>query len=315
MYKSFYNLSAKPFQISTNPKFFWLGEKHREALATLKYGVLDNKGFLLITGDVGTGKTTLINALTNSFGPKVIYATISDPGLENLDFFRYIAHVFRFEKKIENKGDFLILFGRFLLNAYRNKKTVVLIIDEAQLLSQEMLEQIRLLSNIEKQQRKLINIFFVGQSEFNDILLEYKNRALRQRITINYNIVPLILSETSDYIKYRLKMAGSGKMIFNPGAIKQIYAFSKGYPRLINIICDHALLTGYVKDARIIDAGIIKECAKELNISPGTGALKKMPAKSSQARTHLYPVPENQSGEGGAGLTFSLHYFWCLLCL
>ena len=112
MYKSFYNLKSKPFQISTDPKFLWLGEKHREALATLKYGVLDNKGFLLITGDVGTGKTTLINALVNSFGNKVIYATIPDPGLESLDFFRYVAHVFKFEKAFKNKGDFLIHFGR-----------------------------------------------------------------------------------------------------------------------------------------------------------------------------------------------------------
>jgi len=267
MYKSFYNLKSKPFQISTDPKFLWLGEKHREALATLKYGVLDNKGFLLITGDVGTGKTTLINALVNSFGNKVIYAAIPDPGLENLDFFRYIAHVFKFEKKFESKGDFLVHFRKFLFDAYQSRKTVVLIIDEAQLLTQEMLEQIRLLSNIEKQQRKLINIFFVGQNEFNEILLKHENRALCQRITINYNIEPLTRSETGDYIQYRLQKAGAGTKIFRNGAIKQIYAFSKGYPRLINIICDHAMLTGYVKEARTIDAKIIKECVKELKIS------------------------------------------------
>jgi general secretion pathway protein A len=295
MYKSFYNLKSKPFQISTDPKFLWLGEKHREALATLKYGVLDNKGFLLITGDVGTGKTTLINALINSFGNNVIYATIPDPGLENLDFFRYIAHVFKFEKDFKSKGDFLIHFGRFLIDAYQRKKTVVLIIDEAQLLTHEILEQIRLLSNIEKQHRKLINIFFVGQNEFNEILLKHENRALCQRITINYHIEPLRRSETGEYIQYRLQKAGGSARIFRNGAIKQIYAFSKGYPRLINIICDHAMLTGYVKEARAIDAKIVKECVKELKISQQASSRQGQNVKSRPAGASRPPAPEKQS--------------------
>ncbi len=305
MYKTFYNLTVKPFQISTDPRFLWLGEKHREALATLKYGVQDNKGFLLITGDVGTGKTTLINALVSSFGNKVIYAAIPDPGLENLDFLKYIAHVFKLEKKFESKGDFLILFSRFLMRAYRSRKAVVLIIDEAQLLSQEMLEQIRLLSNIERQQRKLINIFFIGQSEFNDTLLKYENRALRQRITINYNLDPLSLRETGEYIEHRLKKAGSTERIFNPGAIKKIYLFSKGYPRLINVVCDHAMLTGYVKEARTIDAGIIKECVKELNILPGARSGQGKKVKRSRPGPSRYPVPAKQSGLGRS-LTYML---------
>jgi len=279
MYESFYNLTEKPFKISTDPKFLWLGEKHKEALAILKYGVMDNKGFLLITGDVGTGKTTLINALTRSFGEDVIYAAIRDPGLEHLDFFKFIAHVFDFEKEFKKKGEFLVHFSRFLMEAYRQGKTVVLIIDEAQLLDQKLLEQIRLLSNIEKEQRKLVNIFFVGQNEFNDILLDHKNRALRQRITINYNIDPLDLGETEEYIKHRLRTAGSKRMVFKPNAVKKIFSFSKGYPRLINVVCDHAMLTGYVKEEKKIGASIVGECIKELSLPKEKKPKKEIKSK------------------------------------
>lgn len=266
MYLSYYNLKNKPFQISTDPKFLWLGEKHKEALATLKYGILDNKGFLLLTGDVGTGKTTLINTLISSLGNDVIAAAIPDPGLEALDLFNFIANSFKMNKKFDSKGAFLVHLNDFLHNAHTNGKKVLLIVDESQRLNRELLEEIRLLSNIEKQDTKLINIFFVGQNEFNDILLDHENRALRQRITISYNIDPLTENETGEYIRYRLRVAGSEKKIFNSSAISEIFSFSKGYPRLINIICDLALLSGYVKEKKIINADIISESAEELQI-------------------------------------------------
>ncbi len=268
MYLSHYNLKTKPFLISTDPKFLWLGEKHKEALATLKYGTLDNKGFLLLTGDVGTGKTTLINALIESVGDGTIIATVPDPGLEKLDFFNFIAYAFKLKKRFDNKGAFLVHFSHFLHGIYKKDKSALLIIDEAQRLNQELLEEIRLLSNIEKQDKKLINIFFVGQKEFNDVLLDSRNRALRQRITLNYNIDPLTERETGKYIRHRLKIAGSEEDIFSSSAIREIVSFSKGNPRLINICCDHALLTGYVKGVKKIDAKIIRECAEELKI-PG----------------------------------------------
>ena len=148
MYLSYYDLASKPFQISTDPKFLWLGEKHKEALATLRYGVWDNKGFLLLTGDVGTGKTTLINALINNIKGKVIVATVPDPGLEKMDFFNYIANAFKIKKVFQSKGSFLIYFKYFLLHVYKKKGKVLLIIDEAQRLNQELLEEILLLSNI-----------------------------------------------------------------------------------------------------------------------------------------------------------------------
>jgi general secretion pathway protein A len=266
MYLSYYNLNEKPFQISTNPKFLWLGEKHKEALAILTYGILDNKAFLLLTGDVGTGKTTIINALLNNLDDDVITAHVPDPDLEHLDFFKFIANVFSIDKKFSTKGEFLHHLSKFLHDAYSKNKKVLLIIDEAQRLKPELLEEIRLLSNIERQDTKLLNIFFVGQKEFNNILIEPENRALRQRITINYYIEPLTENETKEYIKHRLKIAGSEKNIFSSSAITEIFSFSKGFPRLINIICDLALLTGYVKEQKTINATIIKECVKELQI-------------------------------------------------
>jgi general secretion pathway protein A len=266
MYLSYYNLTAKPFQISADPKFLWLGEKHKEALATLRYGVWDNKGFLLLTGDVGTGKTTLINALVNNIGGKVIVATVPDPGLEKMDFFNYIANAFKIKKVFQSKGSFLIYFKYFLLHVYKKKGKVLLIIDEAQRLNQELLEEIRLLSNIEKQETKLITICFVGQNEFNDVLLEQRNRAIRQRIALNYNIDPLTERETGEYIKHRLKVSGSKKNIFTSDAIQEIFSYSEGFPREINIICDRALLTGYLQEKKKINSKIIKECAVELRI-------------------------------------------------
>jgi len=266
MYLSYYNLNEKPFQISTDPKFLWLGEKHKEALAILTYGILDNKGFLLLTGDVGTGKTTIINTLLNNLDDDIIAAHVSDPDLEHLDFFNFIANVFSIDKKFSTKGEFLNHLSKFLHDAYSKNKKVLLIIDEAQRLKPELLEEIRLLSNIERQDTKLLNIFFVGQEEFNKILIEPENRALRQRITINYYIEPLTENETKEYIKHRLNIAGSEKNIFSSSAIRAIFSFSRGFPRLINIICDLALLTGYVKEQKTINELIIKECAKELQI-------------------------------------------------
>ncbi len=266
MYESFYKLNKKPFQISSDPAFMWFGEKHKEALATLKYGILDNKGFLLLTGDVGTGKTTLINALVQSLSDDVICSIVPDPGLEKLDFFNYIAASFGLTQDFTSKGSFLVHFRQFLLDANENGKKVLLIIDEAQLLTQQMLEEIRLLSNIEKTDSKLINIFFIGQNEFNEVISNKQNRAVRQRLTLNYNIEPLTPDETSEYIKHRLGVAGARKNIFDAQATQEVFLYAGGYPRRINVICDHCLLSGYVKDKKIITPDIVKECAKELNI-------------------------------------------------
>jgi general secretion pathway protein A len=274
MYLSHYNLAEKPFQISTDPKFLWLGEKHREALAVLKYGIINNQGFVLLTGDVGTGKTTLINALLGELDKDTIFALVSDPKLERLEFFNLIANAFRLKKSFSDKLDFTLYFTQFLNAAYRENKKVLLIIDEAQNISLELLEEIRLLSNIEVPERKLLNIFFAGQIEFNNILMKNECRPLRQRITVTYNIDPLTEKETGEYLTHRLKVAGVRREIFDKKAIRNIFSFSKGYPRLINIMCAHALLTGYVKELTTITPKVIKECSKELHL-PGEIENKK----------------------------------------
>ena len=267
MYLSFYNLKVKPFQMSTDPDFLWLGEQHKEALATLKYAIIENKGVLALTGDVGTGKTTLINALIQSLGEDTLAATIYDPSLGVLEFFNVVASAFDMGETFESKGQFIIHFREFLKTARDRKQKVLLIIDEAQAVAPELLEEIRLLSNLEQEHVRLLNIFFVGQNELVDILQEYRNRALRQRITIRYHIEQLTLDETEAYIRHRLRVSGTEAPIFSPGAIDEIFAFSGGYPRLINIISDHALLSGYVQELDTVHANTIRECREELLIS------------------------------------------------
>jgi general secretion pathway protein A len=298
MYEAYYNLKSMPFQITTDPRFLWLGEKHSEALATLKYGIMENKGFLLLTGDVGTGKTALINRLIKMIDVAAIVAKIPDPGLSSLDFFNFLAVEFKIKKKFDSKGAFLIYLKNFLHKAYAAHKKVLLIIDEAQRLNHELLEQIRLLSNIELQNRKLINIFFVGQPEFNEMLREDRNRAVRQRISVNYHINPLSETETRKYVEHRLKVAGATHKIFGQDAIREIFAFSGGYPRLINIICDHALLTGYASNLKTIDKKVIKECERELQIpvdidfeSGGDQRLNVAPQKKSPAAVNTPEKP------------------------
>ena len=266
MYLEHYGFHEKPFDISTDPKFLWLGEKHKEAYAVLKYGVVENKGFLLLTGDVGAGKTTLINALLNSLGEDVICAFIPDPGLETKEFYRYLANAFGCDETFRDKAEFIFTFRDFLHVAHENGKTVLLIIDEAQRLTNDLLEEIRMLSNIELQDSKLLNIFFVGQAEFNTKLLDPDNRPVRQRITISNHIQPLSEKETGDYIRHRLKVAGSQLNIFSYVAIHEIYKYSGGYPRLINIVCDIALLTAYVRDKKKIGEDIVRESVESLNI-------------------------------------------------
>ncbi|MGB6012244.1 MAG: ATPase, T2SS/T4P/T4SS family, partial [Desulfobacterales bacterium] len=272
MYLSHYNLLKKPFQLTTDPDFLWLGEKHKEAYATLKYAITENKGVLVLTGDVGTGKTTLINALIKSLEEDIVAATIYDPSLEVLEFFNVVATALKMGKTFESKGKFIAHFRQLLQKAHERKQKVLLIIDEAQSLSKELLENIRLLSNIELPNEKLINIFFVGQDELNRTLASQECRALRQRIVLTYNIKPLSAIEIFAYIKYRLKIAGTDIKLFNRKAIKEVYRFSSGYPRLINTICDHALLTGYVRKLNKITPAIIIECSYELNLS---GEIKK----------------------------------------
>jgi general secretion pathway protein A len=266
MYRDYFGLTTKPFQITSDPTFLWLGEKHKEALATLRYGIQDNRGFLLLTGEVGTGKTILVNKLISLLDGHTVVATLPDPELGSMDFYKLLADGLNIKQPFHTKAEFLIRFREFLHQCYAAHKQVLLIIDESQRLTPHLMEEIRVLSNIEMQDRKLINIFFVGQPEFNSMLMIPGSRALSQRITVRYNVESLDQQETHDYVNYRLRVAGSKKPIFSLAALNEIYRFSGGIPRLINIICDHALLTAFSKNLKKVDANIIMECVEELRI-------------------------------------------------
>jgi type II secretory pathway predicted ATPase ExeA len=284
MYLNYYNLKEKPFELSPGPRFLWLGANHSEALATLKYGILENKGFLLLTGDVGVGKTALIHRLIQEIDPSPIIANIPDPGLDALDFFNMLANEFHMAKKFKSKGEFIIELKQFLQKTQSEQKNVLLIIDEAQRLKEEILEQVRLLSNIEMSDRKLINIFFVGQPEFMEMLMDDRNRAVRQRIVVSAHVESLAAPETERYIHHRLKVAGATRNIFTSDAVREIHRFSAGCPRLINIVCDHALLSGYSAGLKIIDSDVIEDCEQDLRIPAGF-ALKKI---------DVQPMPEQR---------------------
>jgi type II secretory pathway predicted ATPase ExeA len=278
--------------MSPDPRFLWLGEKHKEALAVLEYGILESRGFLVMTGDAGTGKTVLINALLKSTRVKAIFAYIPDPDLEILDFFNFLSEEFQMNRTFESKGSFLIVFRHFLHEVYQSEGKVLLIIDESQRINHELLEQIRILSNIELNDRKLINIFFVGQSEFNEILREERNVAVRKRLAVSYNLEPLDRKETETYIDHRLKVAGAAENLFTPDAMRDIFFFSGGLPRLINLTCDHALLIGYSKELKQIDDGVIAECRKDLQILSDTDKYQEEEDESFEANQEIVEINE-----------------------
>lgn len=266
MYRSFYHLSAKPFQISTDPRFLWLGDDYKEALATFKYGLAEGNGYVVLVGAVGTGKTTLVNALLAALDKRVLVANINHPTLDVAEFLPFVAHTYDPTAAVSSKADCLHFFKAFLHKAHVDGKRVLLVIDEAHRLSTEVLEEIRLLSNIEHAGRKLIHVFFVGQPELLQTLRSPACSALRQRITLFYHLQPLSAAETGKYITRRLQVAGSEERPFTAKAVEAIHALSLGYPRQINKLCDRALLTGFVKEKTPIDARTIHECAREIRL-------------------------------------------------
>jgi type II secretory pathway predicted ATPase ExeA/tetratricopeptide (TPR) repeat protein len=266
MYDSFYNFSEKPFHINTDPRFLWLGEKHREALANLKYGLVEHNGIVVLTGDIGTGKTTLVNALLDSLDDKVCVAKINHTSLEPDEFLFLTAKTFDPDVAASHKSDLLLFFKNYLKKAHADGRTVLLIVDEAHRLSAEIFEEIRLLTNIEQAGRSLLRVIFVGQPELMPILLSPQCRALCQRITLFYDIQALTCEETALYIQHRLRVSGAEGPLFSTTALTKIHNYTKGNPRMINILCDRALLTGYVKEVALVDSDIIKECAREIDL-------------------------------------------------
>jgi general secretion pathway protein A len=267
VYTSFYNLKEKPFNLTPSPRFLYLGETHKEALSLLTYGVMERKGFVLLTGEVGTGKTTIVQTLLSDLDSSVKYVSLSNPTLSAKDFLFYVASGLGLKTQFESKGSFLLDFENFLQTLLHQQQNVLLIVDEAQKLSLTLLEEIRLLSNMETADEKLINIFLVGQPELNQKLSHPECRPLLQRISIRYHINPLHVTETEAYIKTRLKLAGSrDTKIFSKKVIRAIHSYAQGYPRMINILCDNALLLGYSNGKKHITVEMIEECHNDLQL-------------------------------------------------
>lgn len=269
MYIEYYGLLRSPFEMTPDPSFLFLGEAHREGLAMLEYGVKSGKGFVLLTGEVGTGKTTLLHALLGRLDSQTRCAFIFNPRLEPLDFFRLLLEELGIKTTGNTKADYLLQLNEYLIARLEENHKTLLIVDEAQNLSPELLEEIRLLSNLETPRSKLIQIMLVGQPELKQMLARDDLRQLRQRIALRHHLRPFDLDETREYVEGRLGKAGyTGRRIFKGAAIRELYSFTGGTPRLINSVCDSALLMGYSRDKSTIDAGIIREVATDLELVP-----------------------------------------------
>lgn len=285
MYEEFYQLRERPFDLSPDPRFIYFTERHCEALANLVYGIRERKGFLVLAGEVGTGKTTLVNALLDTLERTgILSAFLFNPLLTSREFFEYLLADLNLKYDSQSKSQNLIKLNSFLLERYRAGQLTVLIVDEAQNLSTELLEEIRLLTNLETATEKLLQIVLVGQPELSLKLNSPELRQLKQRISLRCSLEALTLSETKEYINTRLEIAGSeSQEIFPDSTITDIYRFSGGIPRIINTLCDNALLTGYACDSKTIGSDIIREVADDLELAEGPGQVvrKSQPVRSS----------------------------------
>lgn len=270
MYRKFYGFKEKPFEITPDPTYVYMSEIHQEALSYLQYAIKEAKGFSVITGEAGTGKTTLVHKLLSNLSGGVRTCYIFNPMMDRIDFLNYICHDLGIETDhLRTRGQCMAALHEYLLDCYKNNEKVFLIIDEAQCLAPDLLHEVRLLTNLETSKSKLLHVILLGQPELSKILDQPEFRPLKQRITVRYNLRPLNFKEVKEYITYRLKRAGSRNIvIFDTSALKAIYKYSKGIPRLINILCDNALLTGFSEGKNRIGKKMIKNTIADIESSP-----------------------------------------------
>lgn len=266
MYESFFALKQKPFTITANPSFLYLSQRHKEALSYLSYGIKERVGFIEITGEVGTGKTTICRTLLNQLDEKTKSAFIFNSNVSESQLMQTIIEDLGIVTTRRGKGALFAELNRFLIEQLMLGNNVVLLIDEAQNLTSKLLEQVRMLSNLEAENQKLIQIVLVGQPELREKLRSPELRQLRQRISVRYHITALTPADVPLYIQHRLSVAGANGAgpTFNAEALNEIYKYSGGIPRLINIVCDKALLLAYVLENRTITPDIIKQSIVEI---------------------------------------------------
>ena len=271
MYKAFYGLTRNPFEISPDPYFLFATARHNEALASIVHGVFRHKGFIVVTGEVGTGKTLLVRCLLEILRrQEIASANIFNPCLSPVEFLRYIVGDLGIKTANHDKGSLLLELNNYLIERHRKHTTTVLIVDEAQHLEPELLEEIRLLTNLETSQQKLLQIVLVGQPELDLKMDSGDLRQLKQRIALRCQLEPLREEETKSYILRRLQRAGANShanTMFSGETIASVYRYSRGIPRLINTICENALIASYAEKAQSVLPEVIEEVAKDLRLS------------------------------------------------
>jgi len=270
MYKNFYGLQKNPFEITPDPSFLFATKRHNEALATLYYGVRRRKGFVVLTGEVGTGKTLLIRSLLQLLKlSNVNYAYVFNSRLGPMEFLQYIAGDFRLPVSGKTKSELLLELSRFVISRFQEGLTTVLVVDEAHHLATEVLEEIRLLTNLETAQEKLLQILLVGQPELDEKLDSIDLRQLKQRIGLRSQLQPLELEETYGYIRKRMQVAGSANPdeVFPMETVLEIHRHSGGIPRLINTLCENGLVHGYARQSRQLTPPIIEEIARDFRMN------------------------------------------------
>ena len=293
MYKAFFGLSEAPFQLTPNPRFLFLDPGHREALATLRYGLTSSLGITLLLGEAGTGKTTLLSAALHAERrPEDRIAVLSNPTLAPADFYEILADRFGLPHS-GTKGRFLLAFERDLLERHRAGGLTTLVIDEAQSLTHELFEEVRLLANLETATAKLVNVVLVGQPELADRLNDPSLRQLKQRIMLRCTLAPLSLKWTAAYIAARLRVAGASPTeVFTKDAVGAIYEVSRGIPRIIGVVCENALLVGYAAQKKPVDRSIVADVCADLDLrSNGRPHREEGALPNQDAAVAERPVP------------------------
>lgn len=287
MYKSFFGFNERPFNLVPNPVYLFLSRTHEEALAHLTYAVIQGEGFMEITGEVGTGKTTLCRAFLEKLDGDTNAAYIFNPNLNSVELLKAINDEFSIPSDADNAKDLIDTLNAFLIDQKAQGKNTVLIIDEAQNLTRDVLEQLRLLSNLETAKHKLLHIILVGQPELKEKLDSHELRQLRQRISLSCRLIPLTYKDVRNYIQHRIKIASEKEPVqFAEGAYRSIYNYSQGIPRLINIVCDRSLLTAFGLDQKEITQKIVKASIKELT----DGNIKKNRFKKWKKAFLFFPI-------------------------
>jgi general secretion pathway protein A len=302
MYKAFFGLRALPFGSSPDPRFLYVTPQVRETLACLQYGIAARKGFVVMTGEVGTGKTTLLKTVLSTFSKgRVSTAFVFNPRLDVLDFLEFVLTDFGIEPTNRTKSGMLIQLNRWLVERFRTHGVCVIVVDEAQNLSWELMEEIRLLTNLETSSEKLIQIVLSGQPELEVKLRDPSVRQLRQRISLWCRTRPLAADETQSYIAERLHIAGATETILSPEACQLVHFYSKGIPRLINLICEHSLISAYVEQIKPIPARTVEAVSAELDLQQQPFVLSPLAMNGlpedavKETMSHITPVETTEA--------------------